>query len=114
MLFAASLLLPLLAVAFWLFWRLSPQRPDPKPVRLFNLAVILITLAAGGAVALAVRDSMAGSPDRAWWPVVAAFYTAVAIPLCLALGGGLRRLIFGARTPAKPLEVTRDLTNTRF
>jgi thiol:disulfide interchange protein len=114
MLFALSLLIPLLVLAFWLFWRLSPQGPDPRRVRLFNLVASAVVLLIGVAVAVGVRASMAASSDHAAWPVVAAFYALAAIPLCLALAAGLRRLAFGARTPAKPLEITRDLSKTRF
>ena len=37
-----------------------------------------------------------------------------AVPLWLAVAGGIRRLIFGARGPAKPLEISQDLSKTRF
>lgn len=114
MLFAASLLLPLLVISFWVFWRLSPPRPNPAPLRWFNLAAIVASLAIGIAVALGVRETMAASSDHAAWPLVAAFYLLAAVPACLTVGGGLRRLIFGSRAPAQPLALTRDLTNTRF
>jgi hypothetical protein len=36
MLFALSLLLPLMLIAVWIFWRLSPPPSGSRPVRLFN------------------------------------------------------------------------------
>lgn len=114
MIFAFTLLLPLLALAVWAFWRLSPQPPDPRPVLWFNWAVTILSLAICVAVVIYVRRTMTGATDHAWWPVVSAFYGLVAIPLCLAVGGGIRRLIFGARETSKPLEISQDLSKTRF
>lgn len=114
MIFALTLLLPLLALAVWAFWRLSPRPTNPRPVLWFNWAVTVLSLAICVAVVVFVRRTMAGSTDHAWWPVVSAFYGLVAIPFCLAVGGGIRRLLFGAREAAKPIEATRDLSNTRF
>lgn len=114
MLFTLSLLLPLLGFFFWLFWRLSPARPDPRPLRWFNLAGILAALAAGASAAWQVRAAMAASSDHSWWPVVAAFYMLVVIPACLAVAGAIRHFIFRSSTPAKPPEPPRDLSQTRF
>lgn len=114
MLFALSLLLPLLAFFFWLFWRLSPARADPRPVRRFNLAAIAVALAAGAVAAWQVRANMAAAADHGWWPVVAAFYMLVVIPLCLVLAGAVRHFVFRSDAPAKPPEPPRDLSQTRF
>lgn len=114
MLFALTLLLPLLVLAVWAFWRLSPQPPDPRRVRWFNWTVMVLSVLVCAFVVIFVRRDMAGSADHAWWPVISAFYGLVAIPACLALGGLARRLIFGAREPAQPPEPPRDLSQTRF
>ena len=114
MIFALTLLLPLLALAVWAFWHLSPQPADPRPVRWFNWAVTGLSLAICIVVVVFVRRTMAGATDHAWWPVVSAFYGLVAIPLCLAIGGGIRRMIFGAREASRPLEISQDLSKTRF
>ena len=114
MIFALTLLLPLLALAVWAFWRLSPKPPDPRTVLWFNWAVTVLSLAVCVAVVIYVRRTMSGAADHAWWPVVSAFYGLVAIPLCLAVGAGIRHLLFGAREPAKPLEISQDLSKTRF
>ncbi|MEZ5615422.1 MAG: hypothetical protein R3E35_09415 [Rhodocyclaceae bacterium] len=115
MIFAVSLLLPLLVLAVWVFWRLSPRRPDPGPVRLFNFAAIALGVLLAAAIAFYVRQSMQEGTDRNMWPVVAAFYVMAVVPLWLAVAGGLRRLIFGSREPAKPLEISRqDFSKTRF
>ena len=114
MLFALSLLLPLLVFFIWLFWRLAPVRPDPRPVRWFNLAAILIALAVGAIATAQVRASMAAATDHSWWPVVAAFYLLVVIPASLAVAGAIRHFIFRGNTPVKPPEPPRDLSQTRF
>jgi thiol:disulfide interchange protein len=114
MLFAVSLLIPLLVLAVWIFWRLSPKRPDAGPVRAFNGGAIVLGLLLAGGVAWYVRDSMADSTDRNLWPAVAAYYVMAAFPFWLALAAGIRHAVFGAREPAKPLEISQDLSKTRF
>lgn len=115
MLFALSLLVPLCVIAVWVFWRLSPPRPDPVPVRWFNLCAITLGLLLCGAAAWMVRAVLAGSADSEKWLGVTAYYVATLFPLYLAVAGGVRRLIFGARGPAKPLEISQqDLSKTRF
>lgn len=114
MLFAASLLIPLLVLAVWIFWRLSPSGQAPARLRAYNVAAIVLALLLAGAIAWYVRESMAGGTDRGMWPLVAAFYMMAFLPLWLAAAAGIRRLIFGAREPAKPLEIARDLSKTRF
>ena len=114
MLFAVSLMIPLLVLAIWIFWRLSPPRPDPMAVRVFNVGAIASSILLAGAVGFYVRQSMAGGTDIGMWPVVTAYYVMAVVPLWLAVAGGIRRLVFGARGPSKPLEISQDLSKTRF
>lgn len=115
MLFALSLLLPLMIIVVWIFWRLTPVRPDPRPVRLFNIGAIALGIVMAAVIAWLVRSYLAGSTDSGKWLGVAAYYVATLFPLCIAIAGGIRRLIFGERGPAKPLEITQqDLSKTRF
>ena len=44
MIFAFTLLLPLLALAVWAFWHLSPRPADPQPVLWFNWTVTVLSL----------------------------------------------------------------------
>jgi thiol:disulfide interchange protein len=114
MLFAVSLMIPLLVLAVWLFWRLSPPRPDARTLRAYNVGVCALALLLAAAIAWYVRGSMAESTDHGLWPLVTAYYVMAVVPLWLAVAGGLRRLIFGAREPVKPLEISQDLSKTRF
>ncbi len=115
MLFALSLLVPLCLIAVWIFWRLSPPRPDPAPLRWFNLGAIALGLLLCVAAAYLVRAFLAGSADSEKWLGVTAYYVATLFPLWLAAAAGIRRLLFGARGPSKPLEISRqDLSKTRF
>ncbi len=114
MIFAVSLLIPLLLLAVWAFWRLSPKSAAAGPLRAFNLGALALGLLLAAALALYVRSSMAETADSGLWPAVAAFYTMTFVPLWLAVAGGLRRLMFGTRSPSKPLEISQDLTKTRF
>lgn len=114
MLFAVSLMIPLLGFSVWVFWRLSPPRPDPSAMRAYNIGASVLTLLLAGAIAWYVRDSMAAGKDHGMWPVITAYYVTAVVPLWLAVAGGIRRLLFGAREPAKPLEISQDLSKTRF
>lgn len=114
MLFALSLLIPLLVVAVWMFWRLSPARPAPGPLRAFNIAAVALAVVLAAACGWYVRDAMAQSVDHGMWPAVAAYYMMAAVPLWLAIAGGIRWLLFGARGAARPLEISQDLSKTRF
>lgn len=114
MVFALSLLLPMLVISFWVFWRLSPRQPNPAPVRRFNLFAIAVALLLGALVVWYVRSTMITGGDRATWPLVAAFYLLGVIPISLAVAGLIRNKLFSRGEPEKPLEITRDLSNTRF
>ena len=85
-----------------------------KPVLWFNWTATVLSLVVCVALVIYVRRTMSSATDHAWWPVVSAFYGLVAIPLCLAVGAGIRRLVFGRREAAKPLEISQDLSKTRF
>lgn len=115
MLFAASLMIPLLVLAVWIFWRLSPKPAASGSVRAFNLGALVLGLLLVAAIAFYVRASMAETSDRGMWPVVAAFYVMAFVLLWLAFAGGIRRLFFGTREASRPLEISRqDLSKTRF
>lgn len=113
MLFALSLLLPLLLISLWLFFRFSPKRDNGRPVIWFNAVALALCVAICAWVVLAVRATMIGSNDQSWWALMALFYTLVTLPACLAVAAGLRHLIFRSKEKSKPLEV-RDLSQTRF
>jgi len=114
MVFPLTLLLPVLVLSLWLFWRLSPPRPDATPVRRFNAIAIILTLMIAALAAWYVRSTMMASSDHASWPLIAAFYLLGVIPMSLAVAGLVRKKLYGAKEAAKSLELTRDLTNTRF
>lgn len=114
MVFPLSLLLPILVLSLWLFWRLSPPRPDGAAVRRFNVVAIAVMLMLAALVAWYVRDTMMASTDHASWPLIAAFYLMGVIPVSLAVAGLVRKKLYGTKEAAKPLELTRDLSNTRF
>jgi hypothetical protein len=94
--------LPLLLLAVWAFYRLSPVTPDQRGVRRFNTVVVLLGLGLCGLVAVKVYSDLLAGPDRAWWPVVSALYSLALFPGVLLVGGLIRNLVlFRSDRPAK-------------
>ncbi len=98
MIFSLLILLPILGYALWVYFRTAP-RQVPRAVRLrYNILVICLALGACAASSYFAYDQVGAGADRAWWPVVAGFYSWFAFLIVLILGGLVRNfLIFRAR-----------------
>lgn len=114
MLFALSLLIPFLLATIWFFLRLSPPTARPRAQRLFNVAALIAAVALAVAECVYVRATMAGAPDHTLWPAIATFYVSATLPIWLGIAAVLRRLIFGLRGPAQPLDFTQGSNQIRF
>lgn len=114
MLFALSLLIPLLLATIWFFFRLAPATTRPRAQRLFNAGALLTAAALGVAECFYVQGTMAGSPDHALWPAIATFYVCATLPIWLGVAAVLRRLIFGLRGQGQPLDFTQGSNQIRF
>jgi hypothetical protein len=97
MVMALLILVPVVGVVAWAFFRFSPAHAEPKRVRLFNVASVIVALAI--AVAWTVRTYLVMSPtvDLAWWPVISVLGALVAIPVVLALAAIVRNLLIFRR-----------------
>jgi len=94
---ALLILVPVVAVVVWAFFRFSPIHADRKRVLLFNVASLIVALAI--AAAWTVRTYLVMSPtvDSAWWPVISVLGALVVIPLVLALAAIVRNVILFRR-----------------
>ncbi len=87
------ILVPVLLLTLWAFFRLSPKGGDRRKVIGFNLGVLIFGLAMCGLVTLNIYTDMSSGSDRAWWPVVSGLYSLALFPTVLFLGGLVRNLV---------------------
>ncbi len=94
MIVAFAILLPVLGISLWAYFRFRPAGIAVSRLRRFDAFVVGFTAVLCLAVAAYLRNDMAGGPDSAWWPVVAAIYWLVIFPVCLVAGGVIRHAMF--------------------
>lgn len=102
MIAALFLLLPLVALAVWLFFRLVPVHANRKALRWFNALSLAVAVLL--AVAWSVRTYLVMSPtvDSAWWPVISMLGALVIVPVALALAAIARNfMVFRHRRDAR-------------
>jgi hypothetical protein len=100
MILALLILVPILLLALWAFFRLSPKLDDRRKVIGFNLGVLIFGLTMCGLVTLKVYTDMSAGSDRAWWPVIAGLYSLALFSVVLFLGGLVRNFVlFRAHEP---------------
>lgn len=93
MIAALLILLPVVGVAVWAFFRFAPIHSDRKTVLRFNLSSLVVALVLG--VAWGVRTYLVMSPtvDSAWWPVISALGALIIVPVVLAFAAILRNFV---------------------
>jgi hypothetical protein len=98
---ALLILVPVVAVVAWAFFRFSPGHAERKRVLLFNVASLIVALAI--AATWTVRTYLVMSPtvDSAWWPVISVLGALVVIPLVLALAAIVRNFFVFGRGAAR-------------
>jgi len=90
---ALIILLPVVGVVAWAFFRFTPIHAERRKVLRFNrwsLAVALLC-----AVAWSVRTYLVMTPsvDAPWWPVISVLGALIIIPLVLAVAAILRNFV---------------------
>ncbi len=100
MLLALLILIPILLLSLWAFFRLSPKIGDRSKVMSFNLGVLIFGFALCGLVTFKVYSEMSVGSDRAWWPIISGMYSLVLFSVVLFLGGLVRNyVLFKVRDP---------------
>ncbi len=95
MFLALIVLVPILLLSIWAFFKFSPNMEGRKVILLFNLSVLGVGLLLSALLTLKVHANLAAGPDRAWWPILSALGTLVVFPVVLLAGGLLRNgLVF--------------------
>lgn len=95
MLFTFLLLVPVAALAAWLFFRSSPKG---AAVRRYNAVAVTVVLLAALGWGAWIRRALAGTVDYAWWPPLAVLGALALVATGLLLAGWLRnRVLFRSR-----------------
>lgn len=90
MIMALLILVPVVGVTAWAFFRFSPAHVGRRRVLQFNVVSVVVALAIAGAWTVRTYLVMSPTVDSAWWPVLGAL---VAIPLVLVLAAIVRKLL---------------------
>lgn len=93
MILALIVLLPILVLSLWWFYKLAPRDAEQRLVRLYNVAVLVAGVVICTGISLELRAMLADSPDRAWWPVLSAIFSLLVLPLWIAVCGVVRNLL---------------------
>ena len=98
MIVALLVLVPIVSVVVWAFFRLSPSGAQSSTVLRFNVGALVVALVL--AACWSVRTYLVMSPtvDVAWWPVISVLGALIIIPLVLGLAAALRTFVLCRRS----------------
>ena len=102
MIVAFLILLPVVGVVGWAFFRFTPLHADRKAVLRFNLLSLTVALLV--AVTWSVRTYLVMSPtvDSGWWPIISILGALLIVPLVLGLAAILRNFVLFRRSTEGP------------
>ena len=93
MIVALIILLPVLGVVAWAFFRFMPIHADRGKVLRFNLWSLAVALLSAAAWSMRTYLVMTPGVDSGWWPVISALGALIIVPLVLALAAILRNFV---------------------
>ena len=94
---ALLILVPVVAVVAWAFFRFAPVHAERKRLLFFNVASLIVALAIAAAWTVCTYLVMSSTVDSAWWPIISALGALVVIPLVLALAAIVRNFVIFRR-----------------
>lgn len=94
MILAYIILIPLLIVLLWAFFKTSPKA-NSKFIKIYNTCTIISAIVLSIIYSLKLRSSMIDGSDFGWWPVLS-FLFSLAISIAVIFVSGILRnlLIF--------------------
>jgi cytochrome bd-type quinol oxidase subunit 2 len=93
MILSLIILVPLLVITLWIYFKSSPKHIDRRTVNIYNLIVVSLSLIACFAVCFYFYFTIGQSIDRAWWSVLAAFGSFFVFPFVVITGGLIRNFL---------------------
>ena len=93
MIIALLILVPIVGVVGWAFFRFAPKHCDKKSLLRFNLLSLAVSLLL--AIGWCVRTYLVMSPsvDSAWWPIISLLGSLFIIPVALGVAAILRNFV---------------------
>ena len=94
MIVAMVVLVPVILIVLWAYFRYSPSSDEHESVVMFNTISLILALAAAGGYAFYVYITMSRGPDGQMWPYIAAVFSMALVALILGISAFVRRLIY--------------------
>ena len=94
MITALPVLVLIMGVVTWAFFRFAPRHAERKAVIRYNLGALAVGLALAGAWCVRTYLVMSPTEDAAWWPLVSLLGSLAVFPLVLGVAAILRRFLF--------------------
>jgi hypothetical protein len=90
---ALLILVPIVCVITWAFFRFAPRHVERKAVVRFNLGALALGLALAGAWCVRTYLVMSPTVDAAWWPLISLLGSLAIFPLALGVAAVLRSVV---------------------
>jgi hypothetical protein len=93
MIIAYLVLIPLLLISLWLFFKYTPKRADARKVKLYNNSTLALAVIISVIQSLKLRASMIHGSDAGWWPVLAFVFSLMISIAIIILSAVIRNFI---------------------
>lgn len=102
MIIALLILLPIVGIVGWAFFRFAPKHCNRKSLLWFNLLSLAASLLL--AIGWSVRTYLVMSPtvDLAWWPIISLLGSLFIIPVVLGVAAILRNIVLFRKSAKEP------------
>jgi steroid 5-alpha reductase family enzyme len=90
-------MVPVVAIVGWAFFRFSPPHGDGKAVLRFNVASLIVALVLGVAWGVRTYVVMSSTVDSPWWPIISALGALVIVPFVLGVAAVVRNVVLFRR-----------------
>jgi len=90
---AFLVLIPLLILSLWIFFKYSPKGINAQVILAYNLTTFVVGVVLSIIYSLYLRESMINGSDYGWWPVLSFIFSFVITIGTLFVSGILRNFI---------------------
>ena len=86
-------LIPLLLISLWIFFKYNPKRADAKKVKIYNNGTLALAVIVSVIQSFILRASMIHGSDSGWWPVLAFIFSLMTSSGIIILSAVIRNFI---------------------